>query len=59
MDIDNTITTLRDFRSATKEEKNELQIYVELEPGCLIEITEVTKVLAKSGAKPYLILRAR
>ena len=56
MEIDNTITTLR---HATKEEINDLQIYVETESGDLIEITEVVKVLAKAGDKPYLILRAR
>ena len=59
MEIDSTITTLRDFRHATKEETNDLQIYVETESGNLIEITEVVKILAKAGDKPYLILRAR
>lgn len=61
MEIDNTITTLGDFRRATKEEKGELQVYVELEDGSpLIEITEIIKVLAKSTTgKPYIVLRAR
>jgi len=59
--MDDTITTLGCFRQAIKEEKNDLQIYVETESGGpLMEITEVTKVFAKrSDEQPYIVLRAR
>lgn len=58
--MDDTITTLGCFRQATKEETNDLQIYVETESGSLIEITEILKVLAKSSTgKPFIVLRAR
>lgn len=59
--LDETITTLGDFVSATKEESPDLQLYIQLaEESSLITVTEVMKVLPKTKHdKPYLILRCR
>jgi hypothetical protein len=63
--LDNKITSLKDFRYATKELKGDTQIFVSVshpfdDPSVLIEVTEVEMILPKNeDEKAYLILRAR
>ncbi len=58
-----TITTMGDFRIATKDLSNEIQIYVDADTSgyqALMEITEIMLELPKTeGQKPTLILQAR
>lgn len=59
--LDETITTVRDFVTATKHINPDAQIYVQLdEDSALIEITELLLRLPKYEYQlPYLILRAK
>jgi hypothetical protein len=59
--LDETITTLGDFRHATKSLKDGIQIYIQevgedLQP--LIEVTEIQLILPKKiGDEPFIVLR--
>ncbi len=61
--LDTTITTLKNFRHATKELQGKVQIYAQLDiingdSSALIELTEVQLILAKNeNEEPYLVLR--
>ena len=57
--LDQTITTLKDFRYATRDIKDEVQLYVQLpDETSLIEITEVQINLAKNEEESeFLILK--
>ena len=63
--IDETITTLKDFKHATDWLNPEAQIYVQVngqygDDSVLIEITEVLLRLPKNEKEtPYLILRTK
>ena len=60
-ELDTTITTLGNFRNATKLLLDDLQLYVNIEDsGPLIEVTDVQLVLPKEkDDESYIILRAR
>lgn len=60
--LDETITTIENFRTATKHINGNIQMYVQLseDDSNLIEVTEVQLVLPKMDfEQPTLILRCR
>ncbi|KKM70771.1 hypothetical protein LCGC14_1437380 [marine sediment metagenome] len=54
-----SITTIGDFLHAVRGELPELQLYLQhADEAVLIEITEITKVLAKNkDEEPYIVLK--
>ena len=64
-ELDETITTLENFRHATNGLSDRTQMYVQLtgygdDDSALIEITEVQMILPKTSSEdPYLVLRCK
>ena len=61
MEIDETITTIKDFKNAVCGINDNFQMYVlPHDTDSLVEITEVMLVLPKKlHMEPYLVLRTR
>jgi len=63
--LDTSITTIKNFKHATKDLKESMQIFVQLtghgdDDSALIEITEIQAILPKDdNADTYLVLRSK